>query len=86
MATFNNNYNDDIFIFPFNSDNKEPKDFPITHPLLGEGTIKGVFGGCLWFLFDDDEGKISTTLVSEVQYLHKWLKITKGGNSRSIKY
>lgn len=58
----------------------------VHHPILGDGTIKGVFGGCLWFMFDDDEGRISTTLVSEIQYLHKWLRITKGGNNREVKY
>lgn len=58
----------------------------VTHPLLGNATINGVFGGSLWFTFDDDEGCISTPLLSDVFYLHKWLKITQPANGRIIKY
>ncbi|OHT12202.1 hypothetical protein TRFO_18108 [Tritrichomonas foetus] len=57
----------------------------VKHPLLGEATVEGVFGACLWFKFDDETG-ITTALVSDVSYLHKWLKIISGGNGRQVEY
>lgn len=47
----------------------------VEHPVLGKARVEGVFGGCLWFKFDDDDGQIVTTLVSEPSYLHEWLKV-----------
>ena len=58
----------------------------VNHSILGPATVEGVFGGCLWFAFDDEDGKITTTLLPDISYLHKWLSITKGANGREVEY
>jgi hypothetical protein len=57
----------------------------VEHPLLGGAVVTGVFGGSLWFGFDDDGGTIVTTLDNDPGFLHNWLRITRP-NNRSITY
>lgn len=57
----------------------------VKHPVLGSAVVQGVFGGCLWFTFDDDENTIVTTLSTDPSYLHKWLEIYQP-KDRTVSY
>ena len=57
----------------------------VEHPILGKASVVGTFGGGLWFKFDDDEGRVVTTLVGDHSYLHHWLTIVEPKN-RTVKY
>ena len=57
----------------------------VRHRTLGQATIAGMHRGCLWFCFDNDDGKVSTASKQDPAFLHSSLQIT-APNHRSVTY
>lgn len=57
----------------------------IKHIILGEATVIGVYGGNIWFEFDDDNGRVTTCNDNHFDYIHSQVKVI-APYKRIIKY
>ena len=57
----------------------------VRHRTLGQATVAGMHRGCLWFSFDNDDGKVSTASKQDPEYLHSFLQIMVP-KDRSVTY